>query len=281
MIDNYVSMGYPADEFLLRASTRHGTSVEAVRVGLIVPSSNVTMERELPALMRARESACLERFSFHSSRVRMRSVTPAELAAMNAQAARAATELADAAVDIAVYACLVAVMAEGAGAHRAQEEKLAAAFAEAGRAVPVVSSAGALVDTLGCLGARRIALVAPYLPALTGQVCDYLAAEGVEVVDARSLSVPDNTAVGRLDPNNLLDISATLRRDVDAVVLSACVQMPSLSSIAIVERHLGVPVISAATATIFQSLRRLGLSTHVPGSGHLLSGAFDPAIRED
>lgn len=146
---------------------------------------------------------------------------------------------------------------------------------------PVVSSAGALVDTLECMGARRIALVAPYLPVLTAQVCDYLGAEGVEVVDARSLSVPDNTAVGRLDPAYLLEISTTLRRDVDVVVLSACVQMPSLSAIAPVEHRLGVPVISAATATIYQTLRRLGLSTHVPGGGHLLSGAFDPALRGD
>jgi len=253
---------------------------DPIRLGMIVPSSNVTMERELPALIHAREQVFGERFSFHSSRVRMRSVTPAELAAMNAQATRAATELADAEVAIAVYACLVAVMAEGMGAHRSAEAKLEAAFAEAGDPVPVVSSAGALVDTLECLDARRIALVAPYLPALTGKVCDYLGAEGVEVVASRSLSVPDNPAVGRLDPDNLLAISDTLPRDVDVVVLSACVQMPSLPALGAVEQRLGVPVISAATATMYQVLRRLGLSTHVPGGGHLLSGAFDPAVRE-
>jgi maleate isomerase len=57
--------------------------------------------------------------------------------------------------------------------------------------------------------------------------------------------------------------------------------MPSLSAIAPVEHRLGVPVISAATVTIYQTLRRLGLSTHVPGGGHLLSGAFDPALKGD
>ena len=55
-------------------------------------------------MLRAREAVCPERFSFHSSRVRMRSVTAAELAAMNGQASRAATELADASVDVAVDA---------------------------------------------------------------------------------------------------------------------------------------------------------------------------------
>jgi maleate isomerase len=51
--------------------------------------------------------------------------------------------------------------------------------------------------------------------------------------------------------------------------------MPSLDVIEAAEQRLGLPVITAATATMFQLLRHLGLSTWVPGAGHLLSGAFD------
>jgi maleate isomerase len=244
---------------------------------LIVPSSNVTMERELPAMFARREAVEPERFSFHSSRVRMRTVTPEALAAMNAQAAQATQALADASVDVLVYACLVALMAEGPGAHRMAEEQLGATLAAEGRTAPVVSSAGALVDTLQLMGARKVAVVAPYLPALTQRVCDYIAAEGVIVEEARSLSVADNGAVGRLDPQRLLGIADELPRNVDVVVLSACVQMPSLPVIEAAEARLGLPVISSATATAFQSLRRLRLSTRIPGAGHLLSGAFDPA----
>jgi maleate isomerase len=248
---------------------------EPIRVGMIVPSSNVTMERELPAMLRARESIAPDRFSMHSNRVRMRSVTPEELAAMNQQAQRAAAELGDAALDAVVFACLVAVMAEGPGAHRRIEQELASVVAESGSAAPVVSSAGALVETLKDIEAGRVAMIAPYLPALTGRVCDYLGAEGIEVVDAISLSVADNSAVGRLPQDELLARTDELPRDVDAVVLSACVQMPSLNVIEAAEQRLGLPVVTAATATVFQLLRRLGLETHVPGAGHLLSGAFD------
>jgi maleate isomerase len=249
-----------------------------IRFGLIVPSSNVTMERELPAMLARREAAEPERFSFHSSRVRMRSVTPEALAAMNAQATRAAQELADAAVDVVVYACLVALMAEGPGAHRQAEQGLGAILEAEGCPAPVVSSAGALVDTLRVMGARKIAVIAPYLPSLTRRVCDYIAAEGVAIAEARSLSVADNGAVGTLDPQRLLGIAEELPRDVDAVVVSACVQMPSLSVIPAAEERLGLPVISTATATAFQSLRRLGLGTRIPGAGRLLSGAFDAQV---
>ena len=248
---------------------------DRIRMGLIVPSSNVTMEWELPAMLARREEVVPECFSFHSSRVRMRSVTPEALAAMNGQAERATQELADVTPDLVVYACLVALMAEGPGAHRQAEARLGATLAAEGSPAPVVSSAGALVDTLGQIGVRRVAIIAPYLPALTRRVCDYLVAEGVEIAEARSLSVADNGAVGRLDPRDLLALALELPRDVDAVVLSACVQMPSLPVIQEAESLLGVPVLSTATATVFQSLRRLGLSTHVPGAGRLLSGVHD------
>src|SRR5262245_13443623 len=109
-----------------REAPQHPGASEPIRFGLIVPSSNVTMERELPAMFARREIADSERFSFHSSRVRMRNVTPEELAAMNAQATRATQMLADASVNVLVYACLVALMAEGPGAHRQAEQQLGA-----------------------------------------------------------------------------------------------------------------------------------------------------------
>ena len=52
------------------------------RIGQIVPSSNTTMETEIPAMLRARESIEPERFTFHSSRMRMKKVTKEELAEM-------------------------------------------------------------------------------------------------------------------------------------------------------------------------------------------------------
>jgi maleate isomerase len=53
------------------------------RVGQIVPSSNTTMETEIPAMLRAREAIEPERFTFHGSRMRMKHVTKEELAAMD------------------------------------------------------------------------------------------------------------------------------------------------------------------------------------------------------
>lgn len=245
------------------------------RIGQIVPSSNTTMETEIPAMFRAREAVEPERFTFHSSRMRMQKVTKDELASMDAASDRCAAELADARVDVLGYACLVAIMSMGKGYHCQSQSRLHQVTVNEGHGVPVVTSAGALVDGLKTLKARKIAMVTPYLKPLTRLVAEYIEAEGIEVVDSISLEIADNVEVGRRDPMVLVEIYKDLRRDgADALVLSSCVQMPSLAAIPVVEQECGLPVVSAASCTTYQMLQRLGLKTYVPDAGSLLSGRF-------
>ena len=245
------------------------------RIGQIVPSSNTTMETEIPAMLRAREQALPERFTFHSSRMRMHRVVKEELEAMNAEGLRCAAELADARVDVMSTACLVAIMAMGPGYHRQVEEDLRRVARENHSAAAVMTSAGALVAGLKTLGARKIALMAPYMKPLTQAVVEYIEHEGIEVLDALSFEIPDNLEVGRRDPMQLLDDVKRLNTaNADVVVLSACVQMPSLPAIAKVEAMTGKPVVTAAVATTYFMLKSLGLEPVVPGAGALLSGAY-------
>lgn len=116
-------------------------------------------------------------------------------------------------------------------------------------------------------------MVTPYLQTLTDLVAAYLQDAGIEVVDAYSLEVADNLAVAELDPHDLeqhwqkLDLTGA-----EAIILSACVQMPSLPAIQTVENAAKLPVLSAATATAHQILTELQLDPVIPGAGRLLSG---------
>ena len=247
--------------------------MKTYRIGQIVPSSNTTMETEIPAMLRAREGVAPERFTFHSSRMRMKHVTREELARMDADSGRCALELSDARVDVLGYACLVAIMSMGRGYHRTSEQRLHALTVENGAPAPVVTSAGALIDGLRVLGARKIAVLTPYMKPLTSLVVDYIENEGIEVLDAVSLEIPDNLAVGARDPRAPIELSKKLNTaNCDAVVLSACVQMPSLPSIQPVQDRIGVPVVSAAVCTVYSMLRTLDLHPSVPNAGALLSG---------
>jgi maleate isomerase len=245
------------------------------RIGQIVPSSNTTMETEIPAILRVRETLHAERFTFHSSRMRMKHVTKEELAAMDADSDRCALELSDARVHVLGYACLVAIMSMGRAYHRVSEQRLHQRTVDNGGPAPVVTSAGALVDGLHAIGAKKISLLAPYMKPLTRMVIDYIENEGIEVVDSISLEIPDNLEVGRQDPMAPIEITRKLNTSgVDAVVASACVQMPSLGSIQPIQERTGLPVISSSVATTFMMLKKLGLSTEVPGFGSLLSGRY-------
>lgn len=242
------------------------------RIGQIVPSSNTTMETEIPAMLRAREQHFPERFTFHSSRMRMQRVSAEELEAMNREGLRCAAELADARVDLMSTACLVAIMAQGFGYHRKVEEDLRRVVAENGARSKVMTSAGALVRGLKRLGAKKVSLMAPYLKPLTAKVVAYIENEGIEVLDRISFEIPDNLEVGRRDPMQLLEDAKRLKIvNADAVVLSACVQMQSLPAIQAAEKMLGIPVTSTSVCTVRNMLDLLELQPRIPNCGALLA----------
>lgn len=251
-------------------------SSRTYRIGLTVPSSNTTMETEIPAMLQQRMKIKeKERFTFHSSRMRMQTVSKEELEKMDSESDRCAIELSDARCDAIAYACLIAIMAQGPGYHVESEKRLCHVVSENGGDAPVISSAGALVAVLELLKAKRVALITPYMKPLTQKVIDYLNSFEIDVVDSISLEVADNLEVGKLNPMNLVNISKDLNtNNADVLILSACVQMPSLPAIEIVEKQQGIPVISAATSTVYQLLRHLKLETVVPRAGELLSGEY-------
>lgn len=248
--------------------------MKTYRIGQIVPSSNITMETEIPAMLRAREVIRPERFTFHSSRMRMKKVTAQELAAMDRDSLRCARELSDADVDVMGYACLVAIMSQGLGYHNVSKTNLEGAIAQEGKAIPVVSSAGALVDGLKEMGAKRVSLLMPYMKPLAAKVTAYIENEGFTVHDSLALEIEDNLAVAARDPRALIeDVKRLDTRGVDIVVLSACVQMPSLAALAPVEAALGIPVTSAAACTVRAMLKSIALEPVVPRAGALLEHA--------
>jgi maleate isomerase len=246
------------------------------RVGQIVPSSNTTMETEIPAMLWARQSILPdERFTFHSSRMRMKKVTKEELEAMDRDSDRCALELSDARVDVLGYACLVAIMSMGQGYHRVSQKRLHEVTVANGAPAPVVTSAGALVDGLKTMNAKTIAIICPYMKPLTRLVVDYIESEGITVKDHVALEVADNHAVGAQDPANLPEIAKRLDlKGVDVLVASACVQMPSLPVIPKLEQQVGMPVVSAAICTTHQLLKSLNLARRAPDAGALLNGSY-------
>lgn len=251
------------------------STVKTYRIGQIVPSSNTTMETEVPAMLQRAMVPDGVNFTFHSSRAPMKTVNKEELIAMNGHMVRCASELNDARMDVIASACLVAIMCQGKSYHRETERSLREVCDEGGLKSKIITSAGALIEATKAINAKKIVIITPYMKNLTNLVICYLEAEGIEVLDAVSLEIPDNLEVGARDPLALVEIVKKLStKNADAVVLSACVQMPSLAALDIVQGTIDVPVYSTAAATVFEILRALNLPTEVPAAGDLLSGQY-------
>src|SRR4051794_25215775 len=86
--------------------------------------------------------------------------------------------------EIVAYACTSGSFVGGVVGERA----MCAAMTRAG-AVPSVTTSGALLEALGELGARRIALVTPYTVSVTQSLEEYLAEAGVIVTGRTSLGL--------------------------------------------------------------------------------------------
>jgi len=135
-----------------------------------------------------------------------------------------------------------------------------------------MTSAGALVEGLKTLGAKRISLMAPYMRPLTDLVVKYIEHEGIEAIDSICFEIPDNLEVGQRDPMLLLDDVKRLdTRGADVVVASACVQMPSLPAVQRIEDMLGIRTVSTAVCTVRRMLDHLDLEPVSPGAGALLA----------
>jgi maleate isomerase len=169
-------------------------------------------------------------------------------------------------------------MAEGPGAHEQVERELSQTASQDGRERPVVSSAGALVRTLQYLGLKKVVAIAPYSPDLTDMVLNYISGYGIEISDYINLNVTDNQAVGRLDPSGLPELVQRLNLSgADGIILSSCVQMPSLPAVAGVQSATGLPVVTAATATARELLRALHDDRVIKAGGAAIDGSAEPS----
>jgi maleate cis-trans isomerase len=149
------------------------------------------------------------------------------------------------------------------------EEAQLIARLEAQSGSHVITAAGAVLQALGHLRVRKIALATPYPEAISRQGKIYLEAHGFDVV-----------GYGRLNNvRNIYDETAErayrLARQVDTpeaeVVFISGTGLPTLPVLDMLEHDLGKPVLSSATAMMWLALRTAGIGQCIGGYGRLLA----------
>jgi maleate isomerase len=228
------------------------------RIGLLVPSSNTTVEPEFyRALPRG--------VTLHTARLFLTRIAPESILRMVEDMEAQAKLLASADVDVIVLGATAPSFLKGLGYDR---ELIATLEAATGRTATTTSTA--LVQAMQHVGARRVVLGSAYDDKVNAIAKAFLEASGFEVVGVKGLSLVDNLVVGRLGADTAYDLALQVDRpEADAIVL-ACTNWQTMDAIERIERETGKPVISTTQASIWAALRIIGHSEPVTGFGRLL-----------
>jgi maleate cis-trans isomerase len=223
----------------------------ALKVGLMVPINNTTMERELTAWLPAGTQCVTLRIPRGKGLL-----TRETIAAYKAEALTLAESFKDHDIDILAYGCTAAGFISGPAADAALARELGEVSGK-----PVVTTARAMVAALNAAGVNDIAVVTPYLEAVNTQLKAFLADAGIRVSAFDSLFAADVDALGRISAPQVADISRRTMRAECSALFIACSQLPTYEILGGLGREFGRPVLSSIQSTAWQVRRVLGLET--------------------
>jgi maleate isomerase len=228
------------------------------RIGLLVPSSNTTVEPEFYRALPAN-------VTLHTARLFLTQITPEAILALVEELEAQSRLLASADVDVIMLGATAPSFLKGAGYDR---EVIARIEDATGK--PATTTSTALLRALRFLDAKRIVLASAYDDKVNAIAQGFLEANGFKVIAARGLGMVDNLAVGRLAPESAYELARGAdRADADAIVL-ACTNWRTMDTIERLERDLGKLVVSTSQVSVWDALRMIGYRREIPGYGQLL-----------
>jgi maleate isomerase len=216
------------------------------RVGLVTLATDHTTEVDFSVLPARGIGVYAARIPFANP------VTPERLAAMAGDVtAAAALILPDEPLDAVVYSCTSASVVIGDDAVRA-----AIRAGKPGTVAVTPISAG--FAALRALGADRITLLTPYVAETAQPMADCFEAGGFALHGVSSLGLADDRDMARLSHGTIVDAARAAVAPGSQALFVACTAVRACAIIDRIEDAVGVPVVSANSATLWAAARACG-----------------------
>ncbi len=228
------------------------------RFGLLTPSSNTTQEPEFTAALPAD-------ISLHTGRVAYREITPQEQDRCVLELEAESRKLADAEVDVLVFAATAPTLAKGKGYDRVLIKRMEDA---AGR--PATTAATAFVEALTLLDVKRIAIGAPWSAVMDKPMVDFLQAHGFEVVHSEVIGFVASIELGRVGPQLAYELGRRTDRPQAQAIVMPGGNWASLPIVEKLENDLGKPVLVNNAVSLWAGLRLMQRTDRITGYGSLL-----------
>jgi maleate isomerase len=219
------------------------------RVGLLVPSSNNTMEmdfhRELPDDL---EIATARMFLPETTK-------EAEIEMIDRWLEPASRDLATVKPAVTVFGCTSGGSLFGQNYDEGIRRKIGE---ETGS--EAISILSALSEEFALLGAKKLAVVTPYVQVLTDAVRDSLTEDGFEILAIGGMGITDNLEIGRQHAEAIAGFAretlGTALEEADCLFVS-CTNLPAVRSLPELRAAFpGLPVMTSNLAVINAVKRR-------------------------
>jgi maleate cis-trans isomerase len=176
--------------------------------------------------------------------------------------------LVDGRVELIAYACTSATLADGPGFDQAFCDEITAKTG-----LPAVTTAGALIDAMRDLGARRVAFTSPYVAQLADEAVDFIQQCGIEVVNQvgfeKQLSSLEQNA---LTPQDAYQMGLKADHPQADLLVIACTDYRALEAVPALEQALGKPVVTSNSALMYACLKRLEIDMReIEAGGYLFT----------
>jgi len=228
------------------------------RIGLIVPSSNTTMEMDYHRLKP-------EGISIHTARIRFTGASSIEdLTTLLKYVNNTVSELLDCRPDVIVWGCTAASAAPGV-------DEEVSKIIEVDHKVPCVMPLSAAVSAFRSLGVSKVSVAAPYTEEILAGVRRYLEGKGISVAKVRGLGLSDNHSIAAQTPQTIYQLVRSAdSSDAEGIFIS-CTNLRVLDLIERLEKDLGKVVVSSNQAGLWAALRKIGVDEPISGYGKLLN----------
>lgn len=221
---------------------------QALHVGLMVPSNNTTMEREMLAWLPA-GSSC------HTVKIPRGKglLTKESLPDYVGQALKLAEVFNDPRFDVVAYGCTAAGFISGPAGDARLQADLARITHK-----PVVTTARSMVQALQEIGAKHIALVTPYLDAVNTQLKAFLADGGISVRRFNSFYAQNTDELGAIESHQVAALARETMNDECDAMFIGCSQLPTAEIIGDLTREFGRPALSSIQVTAKRAQQAAG-----------------------
>lgn len=239
------------------------------RIGLLVPSTNTVAEPDV-------HGAVPEEATVHVHRMYLPDNVPKKDAMdrMNSDLEQGARYLATAKIEIICMTGTQNSFYKGASGADWMEETMSKTAG-----VPGIASSPSVLQALRYFGAKKLSVATPYSVWGNERLGVYLKDNGF---DALNIDRDERIADGHpqhmndLEPDYIREyVLSVVNPEADAIFLP-CAAWRVMEIAASLEAETGKPVVTTNQATVWRTLRKLGLKKAKPGFGRLLDEMPDP-----